>query len=161
MSLQYLQNELLPKLNNATFACYSAYTNLSVSEKYEFVKEVVKSGFDHNWMSFMDTFNICCDEDDLLLSCLPETINPSLYFTSCKKGSMALDETTNIYGLLARILEMEDGEKRLDSLILDNRLDEGILWHIHQPDSLLELAAILNFMLVSNAAYIRIEGSKE
>lgn len=161
MSLQYLQNELLPKLNNATFACYSTYTNLSISEKYEFVKEVVKSGFDHNWMLFMDTINICCDEDDLLLSCLPETINPSLYFTSRKKGSITLDETTNIYGLLARILEMEDGEKRLDSLILDNRLDEGILWHIHQPDSLLELAAILNFMLVSNAAYIRIEGSKE
>lgn len=160
MSLQYLQNELLPKLNTSTFACYSTYTNLSVKEKYEFIKEVVKSGFDHNWMSFMDTLNISCDEDDLLLSCLPEVVNPSVYFTARKSGNMNLNEITNIYGLTARILEMEDGEKRLDSLILNDRLNAGIVWHVHQPDSLLELAAVLYFMLVSNAAYIRIEGSK-
>lgn len=161
MSLPYLQNELLPKLNNANFACYSTYTNLPVKEKYEFLKEVVKSGFDHNWMSFMDTLHISCNEDDLLLSCVPECVNPVVYFSHRKDGRMGLDKVTNVYGLLARILEMEDGEKRLDSLIIDDRLNAGPIWYMHQDDALLELATILNFMIVSNASYIRIEGSKE
>lgn len=161
MSLQYLQNELLPKLNGATFGCYSAYTNLSVKEKYEFLKEVVKSGFDHNWMSFMDTLHISCNEDDLLLSCVPECVNPVVYFSSRKECRIGLDEVTSIYGLLARILEMKEGEERLDCLIIKDRLNAGPIWYMHQDDALLELATILHFMMVSNASYIRIEGSKE
>lgn len=161
MSLQNLQDELLPKLNSANFACYSTYTNLDVKEKYKFLKEVVKSGFDQNWMSFMDTLYISCNEDDLLLGCLPKALNPAVYFASRKKGRMDLDRITNAYGLLERILEMVDGEKRLDSLILDDRLDEGVVWCAWQPDPLIELAAILHFMIISNASYIQIEDSKE
>ena len=161
MSLQHLQNELLPKLTAATFDCYSTYTNLTVKEKYEFLKDLVKSGLDHNWCSFMDTLCVSCDEDDLLLSCLPEDVNPAVYFASRKSKAMGLSEVTNVYGLVARILEMEDGEKRLDSLILGERLNAGIVWCKYEPDCLRELAAILYFMMVSNSAYIRIEGSKE
>lgn len=161
MSLQNLQDELLPKMNSANFACYSTYTNLDTKEKYKFLKEVVKSGFDQNWMSFMDTLYISCNEDDLLLSCVPECVNPVVYFSHRTEGRMGLDQITNIYSLLARILEMRNGERRLDHLILDDNLNEGIAWCVHQDDALLELATILHFMMVSNASYIHIEGSKE
>lgn len=161
MSLQHLQTELLPKLNAATFSCYSAYTNLDVKEKYLFIKDLVKTGLDYNWNSFMDTFCIPCNEEELLLSCLPEEINPALYFEKRVPHKLNLGQFINVYDLAATIMDMENGEERLDDLILNDKISSPRIWKNTQEDHLKELASILYFMLISNAAYLKIEGSKD
>ena len=56
---------------------------------------------------------------------------------------------------------MENGEERLDDLILNDEISSPRIWKNTQEDHLKELASILYFMLISNAAYLKIEGSKD